>query len=189
MVRDIHKSTLRIGTRVNTEKLLFATSAPHICHKALLDDRLDTFDTHKLLPFVLWTLFDGLFSFVHPGGRLRRLHRGDGILIGTIALIESRNKWTCHVRWRICGSHKGGNHDRRGRWNRRLPARRGTETTRDSGPQGMRKIAQKITHRVVNWDHKYIVRKQAKERRQNPKSQQPYQGKVDENRAYEVTRE
>ena len=52
-VRDICQPTLRIGTWVNTEKFLFATSTPSICHKALPEDRLVTLDPHSPLPFTL----------------------------------------------------------------------------------------------------------------------------------------
>ena len=91
-VRDICKPTLCIGTRVNTKKFLFAISTPRICHKALPEDRLVTFDVHSLFLFSLRTLISRLFSVVHPGDRLRRLHRGDGSLIDAMALAESREK-------------------------------------------------------------------------------------------------
>ena len=92
MVRDIHKLTLRIGTWVNTEKFLFATSAPRIFHKAFPGDRLVTFDAHIPLPFALQTFVGGLFFLVHSGARLRRLHRGDVILIDAMSLTESSDK-------------------------------------------------------------------------------------------------
>ena len=69
-VHNIHKPTLQIDTQVNIEVV----------------------NAHRPLPFVLGTLVNGLFSLVCLGGRLRRLHRGDGILIGAMPLTESRDK-------------------------------------------------------------------------------------------------
>ena len=92
MVCDIRKPTLHIGTQVNIEKFFSVTSAPRIFHKALPRDRLVTFEAHSPLLFALRTLVGGLFSSVHLGSKLRRLHRGDENLIGAMTLIESRDK-------------------------------------------------------------------------------------------------
>ena len=74
MIRNICKSTSWISTQVNTEKVLFATSTPYICYKALPRDRLITLNAHNPLPFVLETLYHGLFSLVHPVDRLEKFH-------------------------------------------------------------------------------------------------------------------
>ena len=69
---DICKSTRWISTWVNLEKLHSATSVPSICHKALPEDRLVTLNAHNALSFAMETIFHGLFSLVHLGGRLKR---------------------------------------------------------------------------------------------------------------------
>ena len=74
MIYDIYKPTHRISTWVNPKKLLSVTNAPCISHEALPRDRLVSLDAYSQLPFVLETLFCGLFSLAHLGGRLKRFH-------------------------------------------------------------------------------------------------------------------
>ena len=91
-IRNIYKSICRISTQVNSKKLLFAASVPHICHQSLPGDRLVALNAYSLLPFTLKALLCGLFSLVHPGGRLERLRKGNNILINTMAMTRSRGK-------------------------------------------------------------------------------------------------
>ena len=186
MICDICKLTHQISTRVNPEKLLFTTSASCICHEALPRDRLVTLNAHKLLLFVLETFFRGLFFLVHQGDRLERLRRDNNILIYIMATIGNRDKGTHLIRRRIHDSSRSGNHDRSRRGNQGLPAWCSTGTTRKSRHWRRRKVAQKLTNRAISWDRKWIVKRWAKKRRQNPRFQWAYQKEMNKSCAYEV---
>ena len=60
MVRDIYKSTRRIGIQIDSEKLLFAVDVPRISHEAPLRNKLVALNAHNPLSFALKALFHRL---------------------------------------------------------------------------------------------------------------------------------
>ena len=91
-VLDIPKLTCRINTRVNSEKLLFATNVRYTRHEALFWDRLVALNTHAPLSFALKVLVRSLFSLIHLGGSLERLRRGNNILMDPMAMTGNGSK-------------------------------------------------------------------------------------------------